>query len=166
MGWEGPLEKEMATHSSIFAWRIPWTEKPLGLQSMGSQRFGQDWVINITTIMLTIIPINAYILSRSRPDESVGGDNLKEILVRGLPWTPKTVIWWIFDFCVMHKQHEIHHKFGYMQGAGLGKKSGISWVASSVRGEYIQMCISWSVSIHFILYWNDESNPSICPFNH
>ena len=39
-GWEDPLEKEMATHSSILAWRIPWTEEPGGLQSMGSQRVG------------------------------------------------------------------------------------------------------------------------------
>ena len=36
-GWGEPLEKEMATHSRIFAWRIPWTEEPGGLQSMGSQ---------------------------------------------------------------------------------------------------------------------------------
>ena len=35
LGGEGPLEKEIATHSSIFAWRIPWTEEPGGLQSMG-----------------------------------------------------------------------------------------------------------------------------------
>ena len=41
LGWEDPLEKEMATHSSILAWRIPWTEEPGGLQSMGSQRVGQ-----------------------------------------------------------------------------------------------------------------------------
>ena len=39
-GWEDPLEKEMATHSSILAWRIPWTEEPGGLQSVGSQRVG------------------------------------------------------------------------------------------------------------------------------
>ena len=39
-GREDPLEKEMATHSSILAWRIPWTEEPDGLQSMGSQRVG------------------------------------------------------------------------------------------------------------------------------
>ena len=39
---EDPLEKEMATHSSILAWRIPWTEDPGGLQSMGSQRVGHD----------------------------------------------------------------------------------------------------------------------------
>ena len=42
LGWEDPLEKEMATHSSILAWRIPWTEEPGGLQSTGSQRVGQD----------------------------------------------------------------------------------------------------------------------------
>ena len=38
LGWEDPLEKEMATHSSIHAWKILWTEEPGGLQSMGSQR--------------------------------------------------------------------------------------------------------------------------------
>ena len=37
LGWEDPLEKEMATHSGILAWRIPWTEEPGGLQSTGSQ---------------------------------------------------------------------------------------------------------------------------------
>ena len=38
LGWEDPLEKGMTTHSSILAWRIPWTEEPGGHQSMGSQR--------------------------------------------------------------------------------------------------------------------------------
>ena len=42
LGREDPLEKEMATHSSILAWRIPWTEEPDRLQSMGSQRVGHD----------------------------------------------------------------------------------------------------------------------------
>ena len=42
LGWEDPLEKGIATHSSILAWRIPWTEEPGGLQSMGSQRVGHD----------------------------------------------------------------------------------------------------------------------------
>ena len=41
-GWDDPLEKGMATHSSILAWRNPWTEEPGGLQSMGSQRVGHD----------------------------------------------------------------------------------------------------------------------------
>ena len=43
LGVEDPLEKERATHSSILAWRIPWSEEPGGLQSMGSQRVGHDW---------------------------------------------------------------------------------------------------------------------------
>ena len=42
LGWEDPLEKGMATHSSIFAWEIPWTEEPGGLQYMGSRRVGHD----------------------------------------------------------------------------------------------------------------------------
>ena len=41
-GWEDPLENEMATHSSTLAWKIPWTEEPDKLQSMGSQRVGHD----------------------------------------------------------------------------------------------------------------------------
>ena len=42
LGWEDPLEKEMATHSSILAWRIPWMEEPGGLQSTASQRVRHD----------------------------------------------------------------------------------------------------------------------------
>ena len=42
LGWEDPLEKGAATHSSTLAWRIPWTEEPDGLQSMGWQRVGHD----------------------------------------------------------------------------------------------------------------------------
>ena len=46
LGQEEPLEKEMATNLSIHAWRIPWTEEPDGLQSMGSQRVRHDCVTN------------------------------------------------------------------------------------------------------------------------
>ena len=42
LGWENPLEKEMASHFSILAWRIPWTEEPGGLQSRGSHRVEHD----------------------------------------------------------------------------------------------------------------------------
>ena len=42
LGWKDPLQKEMATCPSILAWRIPWTEEPGGLQSIGLQRVGQD----------------------------------------------------------------------------------------------------------------------------
>ena len=46
LGQKDPLEEGMTIHSSILAWRIPWTEEPGGLQSMGSQRVGYDWVTN------------------------------------------------------------------------------------------------------------------------
>ena len=46
LGWEDPLKKGKVTHSSVLAWRIPWTEEPGGLQSVWSQRAGHDWVTN------------------------------------------------------------------------------------------------------------------------
>ena len=46
LGWEDPLEKEMATNSSILAWKIPWTEEPGRLQSEGSQTVGHNWTTN------------------------------------------------------------------------------------------------------------------------
>ena len=48
LGRKDPLEKEMVTHSSILAWRIPWTEKPGKLQSTGSQRFRHDWATSLS----------------------------------------------------------------------------------------------------------------------
>ena len=52
--WEDPLEKEMAIHSSTLAWRIPWMEDPDRLQSMGSQRVGQDWATSLSLAHLVI----------------------------------------------------------------------------------------------------------------
>ena len=46
LGREDPLKEEMATHSSVLAWKMPWTEEPGGLQSMKSQRAGHDWPTN------------------------------------------------------------------------------------------------------------------------
>ena len=54
LGQEDPLEKEMATHSSIHAWIIPWTEEPGRLQSTGSQRVGHDWATSLTSLTLSI----------------------------------------------------------------------------------------------------------------
>ena len=49
LGWKDPLEEGMATCSTVLAWRIPWTEEPGGLQSMGSQRVGHNLTTNTTT---------------------------------------------------------------------------------------------------------------------
>ena len=56
LGWEDPLEKGMATHSSILAWEIPWTEEPGGLQSMGSQRVEDDLATNTFTLRVCTNP--------------------------------------------------------------------------------------------------------------
>ena len=56
LGGEDPLEKEMATHPSILAWRIPWTEEPSKLQSTGLQRVGHDWVTDNTCTNKQIAP--------------------------------------------------------------------------------------------------------------
>ena len=53
LGREDPLERAMATHSSILAWEIPWTEKPGGLQSKGSQRVRQDWAIEQALMLIS-----------------------------------------------------------------------------------------------------------------
>ena len=62
LGWEDPLEKEMATHSSILAWRIPWMEEPGRLQATGSQRVGHDWATSphlMIKLWNTIWPLKA-----------------------------------------------------------------------------------------------------------
>ena len=53
-GWEGPQGKRMATHSSILAWRIPWTEELGGLQYVVSQRVRHDWATNALTLCTTL----------------------------------------------------------------------------------------------------------------
>ena len=62
---EDPLEKEMATHSSTFAWRIPWREEPGRLQSMGLHRVGQDWATLLSLSRISLPSIKRiYIVSR------------------------------------------------------------------------------------------------------
>ena len=58
--WEDPLEKEMATHSSILAWRIPWTEEPGRLQSMGSQRVRHEWATSLSFFSFSL-SLNSYV---------------------------------------------------------------------------------------------------------
>ena len=55
LGWEDSLEKEMATHSSILAWKIPWTEEPVRLQSVGSQGVGRDLATKLPLLLPTSV---------------------------------------------------------------------------------------------------------------
>ena len=77
LGWEDPLEKNTATHSSIPAWRIPWTEEPGGLQSMGLQRVGQDWTDWAPTYThsrdkMLLVPKGEKDLGRNTPQRKHG----------------------------------------------------------------------------------------------
>ena len=67
LGQEDPLEKEMATHSSILAWKIPWTEEPGWLLSMGSQRVGHKWMTSLSLMILlyTCLHLNKHIYRAS-----------------------------------------------------------------------------------------------------
>ena len=75
LGGEDPLEKEMATHSSILAWKIPWTEEPGGLQSMGSQRVGHDWA---TSLSLSLVITQVTVVGGATVRFMLGGKNLPE----------------------------------------------------------------------------------------
>ena len=67
LNWEDPLEEERVTHSSILAWRIPWTEKPGGLQSLGSQRVRHDWATNTCTFFQ-----GKYLMKKTSPFRALG----------------------------------------------------------------------------------------------
>ena len=68
LGWEDPLQKEMATHSSILAWEIPWTEEPGRLQSIGSQRVEHDLVTKLNQNQILL------------PEDKVGGLTIRFFL--------------------------------------------------------------------------------------
>ena len=72
------LKKEMATHSSILAWRIPWTEEPGGLQSMGSQRVGHDWVI-LQVILYLNPTVNPTIMFLPKQGDHLYNENRSPI---------------------------------------------------------------------------------------
>ena len=67
LSWEDPLEKGMATHSSTLTWRIPWSEEPGGLQSMGFERVGHNWATNTHT-QDDLDPLLGMAVSSSRGD--------------------------------------------------------------------------------------------------
>ena len=71
LSWEDPLEKEIATHSSILIWGIPWTEEPGGLQSMGSQKSQTTW-------QLSNVPIS----QKMEKGSAVGQSNSSTIIMR------------------------------------------------------------------------------------
>ena len=86
LGWEDPLEEEMANRSSILAWKIPWTEGLGGLHSMGSQRVGHDRASN-TIEQLTLFWASQVVLVVKNPPAS-SGDIRKTGLIPGTGRSP------------------------------------------------------------------------------
>ena len=66
LGGEDPLEKEMATHSSILAWTIPWSEDPGRLQSMGLQRVGHEWEISLLILDYDLDQLGYYLAEEAQ----------------------------------------------------------------------------------------------------
>ena len=72
LGLEDPLEEEMATHSSVLTWEIPWTEEPGGLQPMGSQRVGHNLVTNtLTSFISKVTRIYCRITCKPRDEHTL-----------------------------------------------------------------------------------------------
>ena len=123
LGWEDPLEKGMATHSSILAWKIPWTEEPGGLQSMGSQSVGHDWVTqhsaqhmegysNITHESTCIIYIYLYMHKLGFPCEVSGKESScqcrRHKRHRFNPWVRKIHCWRAWQLTPVFLPGEFH----------------------------------------------------------
>ena len=81
LGWEEPLEKGRATHFSTLTWKIPWTEEPGGLQSMGLQRVGHHWTTTTTIIHILAGPGEFHGKMYEMPSTGLGHSGLLEILV-------------------------------------------------------------------------------------
>ena len=100
LGWEDPLEKEMAIHCSTLAWKIPWTEEPDRPQSMGSQRVRHGWV----TSLHVILRIFLFLLLPTL----LGG--LREIKNKTVPWKKQrcqVLLWSKIALCwIGHKKKE------------------------------------------------------------
>ena len=113
LGQEDPLEKEMAIHSSILAWKIPWTEEPGGLQFMGLERVGHDWAcMHVMSYQLaqSLYKKQSYLIPRIfiynfwkvlwKPTEYTSGENLGKGYLSGMvPWVSNTNT----------EKHKTHH---------------------------------------------------------
>ena len=94
LGWEDPPEKQMAIHCSTIAWKIPWTEEPGRLQSMGSQRVGHDYVTSLWAFLVAQRVKRLPAMWETRVQSLGQEDPLEEvmathysILAWKIPWT-------------------------------------------------------------------------------
>ena len=129
LGWEDPLEKGTAIHSSILAWRIPWTEKPCGLQSVGLQRARHDWATSTCTLINSwfMILVTLYLL-QGRVGQRLGR--------RGKVWW---FVQWYRGVRYLGLGNGVSPKEkGYIQAGPLLDKSSSSWWVLAI------CCKSWT----------------------
>jgi len=106
-GWEDPLEKGMATHSSILAWRIPWTKEPGGLQSMRLQRAGHNWATNAHTPWWNIMEsVNRVCLGTLMRWHGLKA-SLRWCLCRGVIEVRQQAIQWVWSLNRIHVKHPL-----------------------------------------------------------
>ena len=120
LGREDPLRKDMATHFSTLAWKIPWTEEPRRLQSMGSQRVGHDWATTLTYFTYTKgILLNLCLNRRALREWHVSRYFITIFLeyITGPLNTPYTSNNWMNEFlvreygkCIMSQKWQRKHK--------------------------------------------------------
>ena len=125
LGWEDPLEKGMATHSSILAWEIPWTEEPGELQSMESQRVRHYWLISIWASWVAQVVKN--LLSMWRP-------GLRPLFD---PWAwkmPQRRKWLHTPVCLTGESYRQRSLAGYSSPMG-SQRFGHDWVTNWLVGK-------------------------------
>ena len=137
LGWEDPLEKEMATHSSTLAWKIPWTEKHGSLQFMGSLGFGHDWATSF-------LPWNIFFICENIGSSTVQFSlNTILLLPRVRKWFTEDKIQWKFGALWGGK--------GHFPGGTSNKEPAHQWMVPSLGQEDL---LEEGMTIHSsILIW-------------
>ena len=145
LGWEDPLEKEITTDSGILVWRIPWTEKSGGLQSMGSHRVRHDWAANITQV--TDIP-KLYFLQCFHKSKIISKENdyqhykEKEVLLN----LPSEFMYWslfIITVEIILIQDIIIFNLGYCNNLLIGLLASILAYAKLVFNAAAIITLLW-----------------------
>ena len=106
--WEEPLEEEMAAHSSILAWKFPWTEEPGGLQSTGSQRVKHDWALTHSDRRKWSDPVTLAIFCSWLENHWIFSPVLLRNSWHSSLYTLKDTAWW-FDLHMLCNDH--HNRF-------------------------------------------------------
>ena len=179
LGQEVPLEKEMATHSSILAWKILWTEEPDGLQSMGLQRVGHDWATSLHVCLhrmtcrilvprpgIKPVPLQlAYLIAQLVKNPPA----MQETLVRFLRASLPTPVFWGFPYGLAGEESacnagDLGSIPGLRRSPGEGKgyplqysglKNSMDYtvygVTESDTTEQLSLHLQWKLSLN---HWN------------